>query len=237
MNLLFGRKDVEKMYKILVADDEAKIRMLISDFLKSQDYEVVEAEDGMQALEIFKEQNDISLLILDVMMPDYDGWTVAREIRKTSNVPIIMLTARSEEFDEIHGFEIGADDYITKPFSPSVFMARVNAIIRRSYQTQDSGKVEAGKLYIDSTTHTVKIDGTSLELTPKEYELLLYISSNPGKLFSREKLLTQVWGYDYFGGTRTVDTHIGRLRIKLGEYGEKYIKTYRGFGYKFEVQD
>lgn len=237
MNLLFGRKDVEKMYKILVADDEAKIRMLISDFLKSQDYEVVEAEDGMQALEIFKEQNDISLLILDVMMPDYDGWTVAREIRKTSNVPIIMLTARSEEFDEIHGFEIGADDYITKPFSPSVFMARVNAIIRRSYQTQDSGKVEAGKLYIDSTTHTVKIDGTALELTPKEYELLLYISSNPGKLFSREKLLTQVWGYDYFGGTRTVDTHIGRLRIKLGEYGEKYIKTYRGFGYKFEVQD
>ncbi len=226
-----------KMYKILVADDEAKIRMLISDFLKNEDYDVVEAEDGMQALEIFKEQSDISLLILDVMMPDYDGWTVAREIRKTSNVPIIMLTARSEEFDEIHGFEIGADDYITKPFSPSVFMARVNAIIRRSYQTKDSGKVEAGKLYIDSATHTVKIDGTSMELTPKEYELLFYISSNPGKLFSREKLLTQVWGYDYFGGTRTVDTHIGRLRIKLGEYGDKYIKTYRGFGYKFEVED
>ncbi len=225
------------MYKVLVADDEAKIRMLISDFLKSQDYEVIEAEDGMQALEIFKEQNDISLLILDVMMPDYDGWTVAREIRKSSNVPIIMLTARSEEFDEIHGFEIGADDYITKPFSPSVFMARVNAIIRRSYQTQDAGKVEEGKLYIDSATHTVKIDGNSLELTPKEYELLFYLSSNPGKLFSREKLLTQVWGYDYFGGTRTVDTHIGRLRIKLGEYGDKYIKTYRGFGYKFEVQD
>lgn len=225
------------MYKVLVADDEAKIRMLISDFLKTEDYEVVEAEDGMQALEIFREQGDISLLILDVMMPDYDGWTVAREIRKTSNVPIIMLTARSEEFDEIHGFEIGADDYITKPFSPSVFMARVNAIIRRSYQTQDAGKVEEGKLFIDSATHIVKIDGISIELTPKEYELLYYLSSNPGKLFSREKLLTQVWGYDYFGGTRTVDTHIGRLRIKLGEYGDKYIKTYRGFGYKFEVED
>lgn len=225
------------MYKVLIADDEAKIRMLISDFLKSEDYEVVEAEDGTQALDIFREQSDISLLILDVMMPDYDGWTVAREIRKTSNVPIIMLTARSEEFDEIHGFEIGADDYITKPFSLSVFMARVNAIIRRSYQTKDAGKVEAGKLFIDVSTHTVTIDGNPLELTPKEYELLYYIASNPGKLFSREKLLTQVWGYDYFGGTRTVDTHIGRLRIKLGKYGEKYIKTYRGFGYKFDITE
>ncbi len=225
------------MYKILVADDEARIRMLISDFLKNENFEVVEAENGLEALRIFREQNDISLIILDVMMPEYDGWTVCREIRKTSNVPVIMLTARSEEFDEIHGFEIGADDYITKPFSPTVFMARVNACLRRSYQSEDPGKVEIGKLYIDSVTHTVKIDGKDMELTPKEYELLYYLSSNAGKLFSREKLLTKVWGYDYFGGTRTVDTHIGRLRIKLGEYGDKYIKTYRGFGYKFEVED
>ena len=225
------------MYKILVADDEAKIRMLISDFLKAEDYEVVEAEDGAQALRYFHEDSDISMFILDVMMPEYDGWTVCREIRKTSTVPVIMLTARSEEFDEIHGFEIGADDYITKPFSPTVFVARVNACLRRSYQSDDVGKVEIGRLYIDSSTHTVKIDGKDMELTPKEYELLYYLSSNAGKLFSREKLLTKVWGYDYFGGTRTVDTHIGRLRIKLGEYGDKYIKTYRGFGYKFEVEE
>lgn len=225
------------MYKILVADDEARIRMLISDFLKKEDYEVVEAADGLEALNIFNESGDISLIILDVMMPEYDGWTVCREIRKTSNVPVIMLTARSEEFDEIHGFEIGADDYITKPFSPTVFMARVAACLRRSYKSNDVGRVEIGKLFIDSATHTVKIDGKDMELTPKEYELLFYLGSNPGKLFSREKLLTKVWGYDYFGGTRTVDTHIGRIRIKLGDYGEKYIKTYRGFGYKFEVED
>lgn len=225
------------MYKILVADDESKIRMLISDFLKAEDYEVVEAANGLEALQLFREQGDISLIILDVMMPEYDGWTVCREIRKTSSVPVIMLTARSEEFDEIHGFEIGADDYITKPFSPSVFMARVNACLRRSYKADGLGKVDCGKLYIDPSTHVVRIDGQDLELTPKEYELLYYLSSNAGKLFSREKLLTKVWGYDYFGGTRTVDTHVGRLRIKLGEYGDKYIKTYRGFGYKFEVED
>lgn len=225
------------MYKILVADDEAKIRMLISDFLKAEDYEVVEAADGAEALQIFRDQSDLSLIILDVMMPEYDGWTVCREIRKVSSVPVIMLTARSEEFDEIHGFEIGADDYITKPFSPTVFMARVNACLRRSYKSDGMGKVEAGKLYIDPATHVVRIDGQELELTPKEYELLYYLSSNAGMLFSREKLLTKVWGYDYFGGTRTVDTHIGRLRIKLGEYGDKYIKTYRGFGYKFEWED
>ena len=225
------------MYKILVADDEAKIRMLISDFLKAEDYEVIEAENGAEALKYFREDSDISMFILDVMMPEYDGWTVCREIRKTSNVPVIMLTARSEEFDEIHGFEIGADDYITKPFSPTVFVARINACLRRSYQSDDVGKVEIGKLYIDSATHTVKIDGKDMELTPKEYELLYYLSSNAGKLFSREKLLTKVWGYDYFGGTRTVDTHIGRLRIKLGDYGDKYIKTYRGFGYKFEAEE
>ena len=225
------------MYKILVADDEAKIRMLISDFLKAEDYEVIEAENGAEALKYFREDSDISMFILDVMMPEYDGWTVCREIRKTSNVPVIMLTARSEEFDEIHGFESGADDYITKPFGPTVFVARINACLRRSYQSDDVGKVEIGKLYIDSATHTVKIDGKDMELTPKEYELLYYLSSNAGKLFSREKLLTKVWGYDYFGGTRTVDTHIGRLRIKLGDYGDKYIKTYRGFGYKFEAEE
>lgn len=224
------------MFKILVADDEPKIRMLIADFLKAAEYAVVEAEDGAEALRLFREEDDISLIILDVMMPEYDGWTVCREIRKESSVPVIMLTARSEEFDEIHGFEIGADDYITKPFSPSVFMARVNACLRRSYQTEEQNRVEIGKLFIDAATHVVKIDGADLELTPKEYELLYFLSSNAGKLFSREKLLTKVWGYDYFGGTRTVDTHIGRLRIKLGSYGDKYIKTYRGFGYKFEVE-
>jgi len=225
------------MVKILVADDEAKIRMLISDFLKAEDYEVLEAADGAEALQLFRSQSDISLIILDVMMPEYDGWTVCREIRKGSNVPIIMLTARSEEFDEIHGFEIGADDYITKPFSPSVFTARVNACLRRSYRNDETEKIVIGKLYIDTATHTIRIDGKDLELTPKEYELLYFLSSNAGKLFSREKLLTKVWGYDYFGGTRTVDTHIGRLRIKLGDYGDKYIKTYRGFGYKFEADD
>ena len=225
------------MVKILVADDEARIRMLIADFLKKEGYEVVEAEDGAQALRLFREESDLSLIVLDVMMPEYDGWTVCREIRKESGIPIIILTARSEEFDEIHGFEIGADDYITKPFSPTVFMARVNACLRRAYHASDAEKVEAGKLFIDTATHVVRIDGADMELTPKEYELLYFLSSNAGKLFSREKLLTKVWGYDYFGGTRTVDTHIGRLRIKLGEYGDKYIKTYRGFGYKFEVDD
>lgn len=219
--------------KIMIADDEAKLRSLIKDWLSDSGYEVIEAQDGRVALEKFEKISDIKLIILDVMMPYLDGWKVCKEIRKTSQVPIIMLTARSEEMDELESFEKGANDYIPKPFSLTVLLARIKA--RLEENTVAINFLERGDLKMDTETHTVSLAGNDVELTPIEYELLLHLARNQGKVYTREKLLTQVWGYDYYGGDRTVDTHIGRLRIKLGDYGDKYIKTIRGYGYKFEA--
>ncbi|MBM7870457.1 DNA-binding response OmpR family regulator [Clostridium pascui] len=220
--------------KILIVDDEMLIRKLVKDFLKKEGYATLEAGDGKRALEMILENEDISLVILDVMMPGYDGWTVCREVRKVSKVPIIMLTARSEEFDELYGFELGVDEYVTKPFSPNILVARVNAVLRRSEGNKDSVKSFDG-LIVDEEARTVFIEGSQVDLSPKEYEMLLYLVENMGKALSREQILNQVWGYDYFGGLRTVDTHINRLRIKLlGK--ENYVQTVRGFGYKFEVK-
>lgn len=219
--------------KIMIADDESKLRTLIKDWLNDAGYDVVEAEDGKVALEKFEKDPDIKLIILDVMMPYLDGWKVCKEIRKKSTVPIIMLTARSEEMDELESFEKGANDYIPKPFSLSVLLARIRA--RLEIDSVSGNVIEQGDLRIDVDTHKVILAGKEIDLTPIEYELLLQLARNCGKLFTREKLLTQVWGYDYYGGDRTVDTHVGRLRIKLGEYGDRYIKTVRGYGYKFEV--
>jgi DNA-binding response OmpR family regulator len=219
--------------KIMIADDESKLRTLIKDWLTDAGYEVIEAEDGKVALEKFEQHSDIKLIILDVMMPYVDGWKVCKEIRRKSTVPIIMLTARSEEMDELESFEKGANDYIPKPFSLSVLLARIRA--RLEVDAISGNVIEQGELRIDIDTHRVVLAGKEIELTPIEYELLLHLARNYGKLYTREKLLTQVWGYDYYGGDRTVDTHVGRLRIKLGEYGDKYIKTVRGYGYKFEV--
>lgn len=224
------------MAKILIADDESKLRMLLKDFLSDEGYTVLEAADGRQALTMFEKHPDINLIILDVMMPYIDGWSVCQKIRKTSNVPIIMLTAKSAETDELESFQKGADDYISKPFSLSVLLARVKA---RLADKSEKGKadeiIERDKLVINTLTHEVTLDGGEVHLTPIEYELLLHLAKNSGKVYSRENLLTHVWGYDYFGGDRTVDTHVGRLRDKLGAFGQKYIKTVRGYGYKFEA--
>lgn len=220
--------------KILIVDDEELIRKLLKDFLKKEGYLTLETDNGKTALEIIKNNNDIDLIILDVMLPGYDGWTVCKYIRNFSKIPIIMLTARSEEFDELFGFEIGADEYITKPFSPNILVARVNAILRRLEKESLSVKSFDG-LVIDDTAHSVEILGNNIDLSPKEYELLLYLVNNAGRALSREQILYTVWGYDYFGGLRTVDTHINRLRIKL-DTKEDYIQTVRGFGYKFEVK-
>lgn len=222
-----------KKTKIMIADDESKLRALIRDWLSEAGYEVIEAEDGKVALEKFNSVPDIDLIILDVMMPHIDGWRVCKEIRKTSRVPIIMLTARSEEMDELESFEKGANDYIPKPFSLSVLLARIKARLESNENILQI--IKQGDLTIDVETHTVTLNGEELDLTPIEYELLLHLARNRGKLFTRENLLMQVWGYDYYGGDRTVDTHIGRLRIKLKEYGDKYIKTIRGYGYKFDI--
>jgi two-component system response regulator ResD len=220
-------------FKILMADDEARMRKLVSDFLKKEGYEVVEAEDGKQALQLFNETDDFKLVILDVMMPGYDGWAVCREIRKNSTVPIIMLTARGEENDELFGFDLGADEYITKPFSPMILVARVQALIRRVGNGAKSTKTYNG-LEIDESGRVVRINGEKIELSPKEYELLIYLTVNEGIALSREQILNSVWDYDYFGDARTVDTHIKKLRLKLGEKAE-YIQTVRSLGYKFEV--
>lgn len=219
--------------KILMADDEARMRKLVADFLRREGYELLEAEDGRQALDIFEKTGDISLVILDVMMPGYDGWSVCREIRKTSMVPIIMLTARGEESDELFGFGLGADEYITKPFSPMVLVARVNAIMRRS---TGSAKIQwsIDGLEIDETKHSVKLDGSKLDLSPKEYDLLVYLASNTGTALSRGQILNAVWNFDYFGDTRTVDTHVKKLRSKLGRKAD-IIQTIRGLGYMIEV--
>ena len=220
--------------KILVVDDESRMRKLVKDFLAREGYVVIEAGDGMEAMDIFYEEKDIALVILDVMMPKMDGWQVCREIRESSKVPIIMLTARSEERDELQGFELGVDEYISKPFSPKILVARVNAILRRSLGNAGGDVVEAGGIVIDKAAHIVKIDGTLVELSYKEFELLSYFVENQGIALSREKILNNVWNYDYFGDARTIDTHVKKRRSKLGAKGE-YIKTIWGMGYKFEV--
>lgn len=219
---------------ILIVDDEEKIQSMLSHFLQKEGYRVVAAAGGRQALELFMTlQKEIDLILLEVMLPEYDGWTVCREIRKQSKVPIIILTGRSEDFDEIHGFEIGADDYVKKPINPTVLIARINAFFRRL--DKDKAKEERlifEDLEIDDALHSVKVCKKEISLSPKEYNILHILVENNGRIVSREQLLNQVWGYDYYGGLRTVDTHINRLRIKLGEKGT-VINTIRGFGYKF----
>ncbi|WP_238901209.1 response regulator transcription factor [Clostridium sp. YIM B02500] len=220
--------------RILVVDDEPLIRKLVTDFLKKQGYVTIEADDGKKAMNLFSSEENIDLIILDVMLPEYDGFTVCREIRKKSKVPIIMLTARGEEFDEVFGLDIGADEYISKPFSPNILIARVNAVLRR-VNSEERGKElkDFNGLTIDHSAHQVVIDGEVVDLSPKEYELLIYLSENYGKALSREQILDKVWGYDYYGDLRTVDTHINRLRIKLDRKSD-YIQTVRGYGYRFE---
>ena len=222
--------------KILVVDDEARMRKLVKDFLSKSGYEVLEAEDGSQALDIFFEQNDIALIILDVMMPKMDGWQTCREIRQYSKVPIIMLTAKSDERDELQGFQLGVDEYISKPFSPKILVARVEAILRRTNQMAEDEKLEAGGIVLDKTAHSVTIDGQPIDLSYKEFELLAYFLENKGIALSREKILNNVWNYDYFGVARTIDTHVKKLRSKMGEKGD-LIKTIWGMGYKLSVDD
>lgn len=219
--------------KILVVDDEARMRKLVGDFLSKSGYAIVEAGDGEEALDIYFSNKDISLIILDVMMPRMDGWEVCREIRKYTKVPIIMLTAKGDERDELLGFELGVDEYISKPFSPKILVARVEAILRRT-NGERSEKKEVGGIVVDQEAHEVSIDGKLVELSFKEFELLTYFINNQGIALSRERILNQVWDYDYFGDARTIDTHVKKLRNKMGEKG-KYIKTIWGMGYKFEV--
>ena len=220
--------------KILVVDDESRMRKLVRDFLTKQGFEVLEAGDGEAALDIFYKDKEIALLILDVMMPKMDGWQVCREIRSHSKVPIIMLTARGDERDELLGFELGVDEYISKPYSPKILVARVEAILRRTSQTDEDGVLRAGGVEISKISHIASIDGVPMELSYKEFELLAYFMENQGIALSREKILNSVWNYDYFGDARTIDTHVKKLRSKMGEKGE-YIKTIWGMGYKFEV--
>ncbi|MCX7746779.1 MAG: response regulator transcription factor [Clostridia bacterium] len=220
--------------KILIADDEERMRKLVSDFLKKNGLVVVEAENGKKALEVFRnEEQELKLIILDIMMPELDGWSVCREIRKTSKIPIILLTARGEEPDELFGFELGADEYITKPFSPMILVARVQALLRRAGNSNKGRKAFDG-LEIDEIGHVVFIDNERIDLSPKEFELLVYLANNEGIALSRDQILNSVWDYDFFGDARTVDTHIKKLRIKLGVKGD-FIQTIRGIGYKFEV--
>jgi len=222
------------LVKILLADDEERMRRLVSDFLKRQGYSVVQAEDGQQAIDIFNVTGDtLDLIILDVMMPGADGWEVLRHIRQHSKIPVIMLTAKSTESDELLGFGLGADEYITKPFSPMILIARVQAVLKR-YNMGISEKKNYGGIEIDQSAHTVTCDGEEVELTPKEFQLLVYLCDNAGIALSRDKILNSVWDYEYFGDARTVDTHIKKLRLKLGRKGD-YIQTIRGLGYKFEV--
>lgn len=220
--------------KVLMVDDESRMRKLVSDFLTRKGYIVIEAGDGEEALDRFYADKDISLVILDVMMPKMNGWDVCREIRKNSKVPIIMLTAKSDESSELNGFECGADEYIAKPFSPKILTARVDALIRRSYSIDSSEVTDVGGIIIDEAAHIVKIDGQEIDLSFKEFELLTYFVDNKGLALSREKILNNVWNYDYFGDARTIDTHVKKLRKKLGDKGD-YIKTIWGMGYKFEI--
>lgn len=222
--------------KILVVDDESRMRKLVKDFLTKKNFQVLEAGNGEEAMDIFYEEKDIALIILDVMMPKMDGWEVCREIRKNSKVPIIMLTARSDERDELLGFDLGVDEYISKPFSPKILVARVEAILRRTGQNNPEDVISAGGIVIDKAAHLATVDGKPMELSFKEFELLTYFLENQGIALSREKILNSVWNYDYFGDARTIDTHVKKLRSKMGDKGE-YIKTVWGMGYKFEVNE
>jgi len=225
--------------KILIADDEDLIRRLVVDFFKKDGYEMVEAADGQEALDLFdKFESDFSAVILDIMMPNVDGWEVCRRIRKRSNVPVLMLTARSQEFDELTAFEAGADDYVTKPFSPSVLVKRIEALIRRNERAAATSEsvYSIDGLTIDDTAHEVWLNGKSVTLTLKEYSVLFKLVSNAGKVFSRESLLDDIWGYDFYVDIRTVDSHMARLRTKLGDWGAAHIKTIYGAGYKLEVE-
>lgn len=224
--------DMEQL-KILIVDDETRMRKLVGDFLKKSGYQVLEAGDGSVALDVFFEQNDIALVILDVMMPKLDGWQVCKEIRQYSKVPIIMLTAKSEEQDELLGFELGVDEYITKPFSPKILVARVEAILRRTSANDGEQLLSAGGICIDRSAHSVTIDGQPVDLSYKEFELLTFFMENKGIALSREKILNSVWNYDYYGDARTIDTHVKKLRSKMGEKGDR-IKTIWGMGYKLE---
>lgn len=224
---------MEKL-KILVVDDESRMRKLVRDFLVKQDFDVLEAGDGETALDIFYKEKNIALIILDVMMPKMNGWEVCREIRESSKVPIIMLTAKGDESDELLGFELGVDEYISKPFSPKILVARVEAILRRTSRFGESQAVETGGIVIDKAAHLVTVDGVHIELSYKEFELLSYFVENQGIALSREKILNHVWNYDYFGDARTIDTHVKKLRSKMGSKGD-YIKTIWGMGYKFEA--
>ena len=220
--------------KILVVDDESRMRKLVRDFLVKSNFDVLEAEDGEQAVDLFFKEKDISLIVLDVMMPKMDGWQVCREIRSYSKVPIIMLTAKSDEKDELQGFQLGVDEYISKPFSPKILVARIEAILRRTNQLgQESKLLSCGGIQVDKVAHQVTIDGRDVELSYKEFELLTYFIENKGIALSREKILNNVWNYDYFGDARTIDTHVKKLRSKLGEHGNM-IKTIWGMGYKLE---
>ncbi len=218
--------------KILVADDESRMRKLVRDFLSRQNYFIIEAADGEEALRYFYEDKEIALFILDVMMPKMDGYMVLREIRETSRVPVIMLTTKGEERDELTGFDAGADEYITKPFSPKILVARVEAILRRALPEDDS-LLEKGGIILDKGAHSVSVNGEIVDLSYKEFELLAYFMENEGKALPREKILNAVWDYDYFGDARTIDTHVKKLRAKLGPAGDQ-IKTIWGLGYKFE---
>ena len=219
--------------KILVVDDEARMRKLVKDFLTIKDFRVIEAEDGEQAIDIFFKEKDIALIILDVMRPKMDGWEVCKTIRRFSQVPIVMLTARSEEHDELQGFELGVDEYISKPFSPKILVARIEAILRRK-NLMTGDVLEIAGIRIDKDAHEVTADGQLLDLSNKEFELLSYFMENQGVALSREKILNNVWNYDYFGDARTIDTHVKKLRSKLGAKGDM-IRTVWGMGYKFEV--
>ena len=222
------------MSKIIVADDEQLIRKLVCDFLRKENYTVLEAENGQQALELFDGNRDVSLLILDIMMPEVDGWEVCRTIRKVSDVPVIMLSARSQDFDQITGFESGADDYVTKPFSPAVLVKRVEALLRRRSGEISSKEKNYWGLSIDSDAREVRVNGAAVELTLKEFDILEKLLKNTGRAYKREQLLDDVWGYNYFGDTRTVDSHVARLRTKLGIWGEEHLKTVYGIGYKIQ---
>jgi len=220
--------------KVLIVDDESRMRKLVKDFLSKSGFNVLEAADGEEAIDIFMSTKDIDLIILDVMMPKLDGYEVAEEVRKVSKVPIIMLTAKSDEKDELKGFEIGVDEYITKPFSPKILVARVEAVLRRTKNDDEDKLISVGGIDMDLSAHIVKVDGETIELSFKEFELLNYFLVNQGVALSREKILNNVWNYDYFGDARTIDTHVKKLRSKLGTKGD-YIKTIWGMGYKFEV--
>lgn len=233
-HIMLEDKSMERL-KILVVDDESRMRKLVKDFLVKSNFDVIEAEDGSQALDIFFEEKDIALIVLDIMMPKIDGWEVCREVRQYSQVPVIMLTAKSDERDELQGFQLGVDEYISKPFSPKILVARVEAILRRTNQLGSDESLEAGGIVINKVAHSVSIDGKVIDLSYKEFELLSYFVENKGIALSREKILNSVWNYDYFGDARTIDTHVKKLRSKMGKKGD-LIKTIWGMGYKFESE-